>query len=87
MNLTQERLELLRENAGIERDTELEHHARLGEDPADVIEIVPSVDEFIVFALRDELLEERGQFAEFALARLAARAKDADAAEHRVNAD
>lgn len=87
MNLTQERLAALRLEARIERDTVLEHRGREGEDPSTVIESVPSVDEFVVRALRDEMLEERGLLAEFALARVAARSSGPDASVHRSNAD
>ena len=87
MELTTERLIRLRADARLERDTILEHRVRSGEDPAAAYAEVPEVDEFVVLALRDELLEDRGQLAEFGLARLAARAGGSDAAEHRRNAD
>ena len=87
MMLTTERLIELRAEARLERDTQLEHLGRLGEDPLDSLESMPSVDEFVVTALRDELLEERGQLAEFSMARLAARSRGADAATHARNAD
>lgn len=91
--VTAERLEQLRLFARIERDTILEHMMRDGRDPADAVVEVPSVDEFVVTALRDDLLEERGQLAEFALARLAGRASgdsavsELSAEAHRRDAD
>ena len=87
MIMTTERLLKLRADARIERDALLEHRMRNGEDPATAITEVPEVDELVVLGLRDELLEDRGQLAEFALARLAARGEGSDAAEHRRNAD
>ncbi len=87
MNLTTEQLEELRAFARIERDAILEHEGRNGEDPLTTLIGIPSVDEFVVRELENELLEERGQLAEFALARLAGRGTAPDAAEHRANAD
>ena len=87
MMLTDERLAQLRSFARIERDAILEHEGRLGEDPLTTLIDIPSVDEFVVRELENELLEERGQLAEFALARLAGRGSADDAAEHRANAD
>lgn len=87
MNVTTARLEELRRFARIERDAILEHEGRLGEDPLATLARVPSVDEFVVHELRNELLEERGQLAEFEMTRLAARGSSADAAEHKRNAD
>lgn len=85
--ITTERLEQLRLFAKLERDTILEHMMRDGRDPAEAVAEVPSVDEFVVTALRDEMLEERGRLAEYSLARLAGRGTGPDAAEHRRNAD
>lgn len=85
--LTDERLSRLRSNAVLERDTILERNGREGEDPATSFEEVPSVDEFMVFALRDELIEERGLLAEFSMARLAALSSGTDAAGHQRSAD
>lgn len=87
MAIHADRLQRLRSHARIERDTILEHRMRDGQDPAVALSEVPDVDDFVVFALRDEMLEDRGQLAEFALARLAERAGGADAPEHRRNAD
>ena len=81
------RLAQLRAFATIERDAILEHMMRAGRDPAEVIADVPSVDEFVVHGLRDELLEDRGQLAEFSLARLASHSETPDAEIHRRNAD
>lgn len=87
MNLTTERLEELRRFARIERDAILEHEGRQGEDPLVTLSRIPSVDEFVVHELRTELLEERGQLAEFEMTRLAARGNSEDAVEHKRNAD
>ncbi len=87
MNLTTARLVELRRDARIERDALLEHRGRLGEDPADALSGTPSVDELVVCAIRDEMLEDRDQLAEFSMARLAARGSGPDAAVHRRNAD
>lgn len=87
MIMTAERLRRMRGEARIERDTILEHRMRAGEDPATAVAEVPEIDELVVCALRDELLEDRGQLAEFGLARLAARTGGPDAAAHRRNAD
>ena len=85
--LTSERLEQLRSFARIERTAVLEYRGREGEDPLVTLAEIPSVDEFVVHELRNELLEERGQLAEFALARLAGSGTGAEAAAHRQNAD
>lgn len=85
--MTTERLLQLRADARIERDTMMEHRVRDGEDPATAYAEVPQVDDLVVLALRDEMLEHRGQLAEFGLARLAARSGGPDAGEHRRNAD
>ncbi len=87
MNLTTERLIKLRADAQLERDTFLEHRVRMGEDPSVAYDLVPQVDELVVLTLRDEMLEERGQLAEYALARLAASSGSSDADVHRANAD
>lgn len=87
MNLTTERLLQLRADARLERETILEYRVRGGQDPAIAYEEVPELDDFVVAALRDELLEDRGQLAEYGLARLAARSSSDDAAIHRGNAD
>lgn len=82
-----EQLERLRGFARIERMALLEQRGRLGEDPAESLAELPSVDEFVVRELRDELLGERGRLAEFLLARLAGQSSGPDAAVHRGNAD
>lgn len=87
MRVTEAQLARLREIASIERNVILEHLGREGQDPAESLTIVPSVDELVVRELRDDLLEERGREAEFLLARLAGRSSADDAAEHRRNAD
>ena len=85
--MTTDRLQRLRADARLERETMLEHRVRDGEDPATAYAEVPEVDDLVVRELRDELLEERGRLAEFSLARLAALSGGADAEEHRRNAD
>ena len=87
MHLTTERLIRLRADARLERETILEHRVRDGEDPAVAYAETPEIDDFVVLSLRDELLEDRGQLAEFALARLAALAGGPDAVEHRRTTD
>ncbi len=87
MNLTTERLQKLRADARLERFTFLEHRVRMGEDPAVAFDMVPEVDVLVVLALRDEMLEDRGQLAEWSLARLAAQSESEDAEVHRANAD
>ncbi|MFT4232966.1 MAG: hypothetical protein QM606_09360 [Leucobacter sp.] len=85
--MTTARLQRLRDDARLERETLMEHRVRDGQDPADAFAEVPEVDDLVVRALRDELLEHRGQLAEFGLARLAASSGAPDAREHRRNAD
>ncbi|MFD5601008.1 hypothetical protein ACFWHR_13245 [Leucobacter sp. NPDC058333] len=87
LHLTTERLVQLRSEARLERQTIMEHRVRDGEDPAIAYAETPDIDDFVVLALRDELLEARGQLAEFGLARLAGRAGGSDAEIHRRNAD
>ncbi|UOQ59939.1 hypothetical protein MUN76_12940 [Leucobacter rhizosphaerae] len=87
MILETERLLKLRADARLERETILEHRVRDGEDPAVAYAETPEVDDFVVLALRDEMLEDRGQLAEFGLARLAAIAGGPDAEEHRRTTD
>lgn len=87
MKITRERIEELRVFARIERTAILESRGRRGEDPLVTLADMPSIDELVVRELRDELLEERGQLAEFAMTRLAARAEGEEAAIHQANAD
>lgn len=87
MNVTTEQLQIMRENARLERLTFLEHRVRMGEDPAVAYDLVPEIDVLVVLALRDELLEDRGKLAEWSLARLAAQSDSPDAELHRANAD
>lgn len=87
MLMTTERLQRLRSDARVERETMMEHRVRDGEDPAIAYAEVPEVDDLVVLALRDEMLEDRGRLAEFGLARLAALSGGPDAREHRRNAD
>lgn len=82
-----EKLLKLRSDARIERLTILEHLVRMGQDPATAYAEVPAIDDFVVAALRDEMLEERGQLAEYGLTRLVARSDAEDAAIHQANAD
>ncbi|MFV0433664.1 MAG: hypothetical protein ACK5LO_06785 [Leucobacter sp.] len=85
--MTTARLAELRDEARLERETMLENRVRQGEDPAVAYAEVPEVDDLVVLALRDEILENRGQLAEFGLARYAAQAGGPDAGVHRRNAD
>ncbi|MCW2289876.1 hypothetical protein EDF60_2753 [Leucobacter luti] len=87
LQVSADRLQQLRSDARLERDTILERRVRGGEDPAIAVEEAPEVDDFVVLALRDELLEDSGRLAEFGLARLAARAGGPEAEAHRRNAD
>lgn len=87
MNLTTDRLIKLRADAHLERRTILEYRVRRGEDPATAYADTPEIDDFVVAALRDELLEQRGKLAEFELTRLAAQTDTDDAKIHRANAD
>lgn len=87
MHVTTARLLRLRADARLERETILEHRVRDGEDPATAYEETPEIDEFVVISLRDELLEDRGQLAEFGLARLAALSGGPDAIEHQRTTD
>ena len=87
MKVTSERIEQLRRFARIERTAVMELRGRQGEDPLATLAELPSVDELVVRELRDELLECRGQLAEFAMARLAATGSGEDAPWHRANAD
>ena len=73
MNLPTERLEQLRAFARIERDAILEREGRNGEDPLLTLIDIPSVDEFVVRELENEMMDARGLLAEFAMARLAGR--------------
>ena len=65
----------------------MEREGRRGEDPLTTLEDLPSIDELVVRELRDEMLEERGQLAEFSMARLIASDVGDEAAAHRANAD
>lgn len=65
-------IDYLRYLANIQRETAIEARVRGGEDPAVVTDEVPEVDEIVINMLRDDLLEEQGLTAEYALARLAA---------------
>lgn len=87
VKIASERLEQLREFARIERTAIMEYEGREGEDPLTTLADLPSIDEFVVRELRDEMLESRGQLAEFSLARLAAMGEGDDATTHQMNAD
>ena len=80
-------LEQLRREARIELTALLEYRARRGEDPAVSLANLPTVDELVVHELRNRVLEDRGQQAEFFLARAAGQSSADDAAVHRRNAD
>jgi hypothetical protein len=77
----------LRADARLELDVLIEHHARDGEDPWEFLQELPTVDELVVVALRDEALDAQGKTAEYLLARLASETSRADAAELRASAD
>ena len=87
MRITSERLEHLRELAQTERDAIMEYRGREGEDPLVTLAELPSVDEFVVRELVNEMLERRGRFAEYSMARLAALGSGEEAVAHRANAD
>ncbi len=87
MKRTEERIEELRDNARIERTAKMEARGRAGEDPLATLTDLPSIDEYVVRELRDEMLEARGQLAEFAMARLIAQGDGAEAEIHRENSD
>jgi len=87
VRISSRRIKQLRDFARIERDAILEYRGREGEDPLVTLADLPSVDELVVRELRDEILQDRGRLAEFSMARLAAMAEGAEAAEHRANAD
>lgn len=87
MKVSEARIEELREHARIERTSILESRGRQGEDPLATLSDLPSIDELVVRELRDDILETRGQLAEFAMARIAAQGTSAEAAVHRENAD
>ncbi len=80
-------IEYMRRNAYLEREVLIEHHARDGEDPAEFIMDIPSIDELVVGALLSDGLHARGLAAEHGLARLAGKSSVYDAQEHRHNAD
>lgn len=82
-----EHVEQLRRFARIEREAVMELRGRAGEDPLVTLAELPSVDELVVRELRDEMLETRGQLAEFMMARLAASGSGDDATEHQLNTD
>ncbi|WP_446428646.1 hypothetical protein [Leucobacter sp. 1207-22] len=87
IGMTTNRLQRLRTFARIERMTMLENRMREGWDPAEAVIDVPEEDDLVVRELVTETLEDRGQLAEFALARVAGRGDGAEAAEHKANAD
>ena len=87
VHVTTERIAELRSFARIERTAMMERRGRRGEDPLITLADLPSIDELVVRELRDEMLEERGQLAEFAMARLIAQSDGDEAVIHRDNAD
>ncbi|MFC4223986.1 hypothetical protein [Lysinibacter cavernae] len=80
-------IDYLRDNARLEREVMVEHHARDGEDPAEFIADMPSVDELVVTALLADGMHASGVAAEHGMARLAGKSSIQDALEHRQNAD
>lgn len=87
MIVTPERLLAMRDSARTQRNTMLEHRSRGGQDPAWVLSEVPEIDDLVVIALRDELLESRDQFADFSMIRFASRMDGPNADELRIAAD
>ncbi|WP_437583530.1 hypothetical protein ACSAGD_14690 [Paramicrobacterium sp. CJ85] len=80
-------IEQLRADARVELDVLIEHHSRDGEDPWEFLHALPTVDELVVRALRDDELERRGSMAEYLLARMAQRTNRPDADALRADAD
>lgn len=76
----------MRQDAALEREALLEQHARDGEDPADFVIAMPSVDELVVATLLADALHDQGLSAEHGLASLAGKSRMHDAAVHRGNA-
>jgi hypothetical protein len=87
VHLTTQRLIELRADARLERTTMMETRGRLGEDPADSIEKMPSIDALVVERVRDDFLEERGQLAEFKITRMLGRVPGPEGEAHAHNAD
>lgn len=85
MKVSSGRIEELREFARIERNALMERGGRHGEDPLSTLSELPSVDELVVRELRDEMLAQRGQLAEFAMAQAIARGEGSEAEAHRRN--
>lgn len=77
----------LRRLAATERRTAVEQRVRRGEDPAVVFAELPEVDDYVLEMLRDEVLEQRGLVAEYAMARHLQHDTREDAAELRRRAD
>lgn len=82
-----ENIARLRADARLELDVLIEHHSRDGEDPWEFLHQLPTVDQLVVRALRDDELDRLGQTAEFLLARLGQKAQRPDAARLRAEAD
>ncbi|MCW4457326.1 hypothetical protein [Microbacterium sp. MPKO10] len=82
-----ESLARLRADARLELDVLIEHHSRDGEDPWEFLQHLPTVDQLVVRALRDEELDRTGKTAEFLLARLGEQTQRPDAARLRAEAD
>ncbi|WGD37700.1 hypothetical protein [Lysinibacter sp. HNR] len=80
-------IEFMRHNAQLEREALIEHRARGGEDPAEFMAEIPSVDELVVSTILSERMHVQGLAAEYSLARLAGKSSVHDASEHRHNAD
>ncbi|GAB2528898.1 hypothetical protein [Paramicrobacterium agarici] len=77
----------LRADARLELDVLIEHRSRDGEDPWEFLQFLPTVDQLVVTALRDEELDRLGKTAEFLLARLGQKTGRSDAARLRSEAD
>ncbi|QPZ38526.1 hypothetical protein [Paramicrobacterium chengjingii] len=82
-----ESLARLRADARLELDVLIEHRSRDGQDPWDFLQFLPTVDQLVVRALRDDELDRTGKTAEFLLARLGEKTQRPDAARLRIEAD
>ncbi|SKC35186.1 hypothetical protein ACUWEX_00150 [Okibacterium fritillariae] len=87
MKIAPHQLEKMRADARLELYVLYEHRSRQGEDPADFVHELPSADELVVAAIRDDELHDSGLAAQHGMARLAGLSSLPDAAQHRQNAD
>lgn len=87
MLISTQRLIELRSDARLERITTMETRGRFGEDPAESLERMPSIDAMVVMMLSDELFEQQGRLAEFKITRMMGRVPGAEGEAHARNAD